>query len=162
MTILERYNAVKNKTLRDKLIHNYDAEYADQYNRKQLGTKSARLALTYGFVWADSPERDIYWRKLSSAIEGNMTLDEAFEKTYPSEAIKECKNDVMERAGFTIPEMKAHKDDPRGKEYGFFVADTIDGWEGKRYLVTKWKDKKAVWSATFTEDNFLAWARDNT
>jgi hypothetical protein len=156
MTILERFNAVKNKTLREKLLHNYDAKYVAEYWCSRI-VDSDRAALKYGFLWKNSREGDTYWRTLADAMAKNeTTFDATFEEVYPA------KTSVMKRAGFTIPEMKAHKDDPRGKEYGFFVADTIDGWEGKRYLVTKWEDKKAVWAATFTEDNFLAWARDNT
>jgi hypothetical protein len=156
MTILERYNAVKNKTLRDKLLRNYDAKYVADY-WKSGRVDSDRAALKYGFLWRNSPEGDTYWRTLADAMAKNeTTFDATFVEVYPA------KTSVMEQAGFTIPEMKAHKDDPRGKEYGFFVADTIDGWEGKRYLVTKWEGKKAVWSATFTEDSFLAWASDNT
>jgi hypothetical protein len=160
MTILERYNAVKNTTLRDKLLTNYDAEYADKYDRQRHGAQSAKLALTYGFVWSDSPEKDIYWRILSNAMDGEMTLDEVFEKVYPAEAIKECKNNVMERAGFRLPRnVTRSKPDPRGVEYGYFAVRL----DGNKYVVTKCDaDSNREWSAPFTEDNFLAWARDNT
>jgi hypothetical protein len=160
MTILERYNAVKNTTLRDKLLHNYDAKYVKDY-WKSGTVNSDREALKYGFLWKNSREGDTYWRTLADAMAKNETTFAAtFEEVYPAEAIKECKNNVMERAGFRLPINVARvKPDPRGVEYGYFAVRMGDN----KYVVTKCdKHSNTAWSATFTEDNFLAWARDNT
>jgi hypothetical protein len=155
-TILERYNAVKNTTLRDKLLHNYDAGF----NCSCDTPSSDEQALRYGFSWSNSPEGFLYWMKIHDRMVGKCSLDEAFEKVYPAEAIKECKNNVMERAGFRLPiNVTRIKPDPRGVEYGYFAVRL----DGNTYVVTKCDaDSNREWSATFTEDNFLAWARDNT
>jgi hypothetical protein len=156
MTILERFNAVKNTTLRDKLLHNYDTDFICSGD----DPSSDEQALRYGFSWSDSPEGLLYWMKIHDRLVGKCSLDEAFEKVYPAEAIKECKNDVMERAGFRLPiNVTRIKPDPRGVEYGYFAVRL----DGNKYVVTKCdKQSNTEWSATFTEDNFLAWARDNT
>jgi hypothetical protein len=167
MTILERFSAVKNKTLREKLLHNYDAKYVKEYWRS--GTvNSDREALKYGFLWSKSPEGDGYWRTLADAMAKNeTTFDATFEEVYPEEAIidlkKEviarAKKEVIARAGFKWPVVSARKNDPRGAEYGYFAVRM----DGNKYVVTKCDaDSNREWSATFTEDNFLAWARDNT
>jgi hypothetical protein len=67
--------------------------------------------------------------------------------------------DAIKYAGFKFPPAHARKDDPRGKEYGYFIVlmDT------DKYTVTKFDYVDTmVWTATFTEDNFLAWAKENT
>ena len=154
MTILERYNAVKNTTLRDKLLHNYDAKYVADC-REAGSVDSDRTALQYGFQWKNSREGDTYWRTLAMEMDDTMTLDEAFDIVYPPKTSA----DAIKHAGFRFPPAHARKDDPRGKEYGYFIVlmDT------DKYTVTKFDYvNNIVWSATFTEDNFLAWARDNT
>jgi hypothetical protein len=159
MTILERFNAVKNKTLREKLLHNYDAKYVKDY-WKSGTVNSDREALKYGFLWRNSREGDTYWRTLADAMAKNeTTLDATFVEVYPDEAIMDFKKEVIARAGFKWPAMSARKNDPRGAEYGYFAVRMDDN----KYVVTKCdKNSNTVWSATFTEDNFLAWARDNT
>ena len=153
MTILEQFNAVKNKTLRDKLLRNYDEKYIFMYGhtREVLGFE----ALQYGFHWSSTVEGDTYWRKLANAMNSTTTLDEAFEKVYPAKTSA----DAIKHAGFKFPPAHARKDDPRGKEYGYFIVLMDDD----KYTVTKFDYvNNMVWAATFTEDNFLAWARDNT
>jgi hypothetical protein len=159
MTILERFNAVKNKTLREKLLRNYDAKYVAEYWCSGI-VGSDRAALKYGFQWAKSPEGDTYWRTLADAMaKGETTLDATFVEVYPDEAIMDFKKEVIVRAGFKFPAVSARKIDPRGAEYGYFAVRMDDN----KYVVTKCdKHSNTVWSATFTEDNFLAWARNNT
>jgi hypothetical protein len=159
MTILERFNAVKNKTLREKLLHNYDAKYvADHW--KSGTVDSDRTALKYGFLWKNSREGDTYWRTLADAMAKNeTTFDATFEEVYPEEAIINFKKEVIARAGFKWPAVSARKNDPRGAEYGYFAVRMDDN----KYVVTKCdKHSNTAWTATFTEDSFLAWARNNT
>lgn len=165
MTYRERFGEIKSKELRDKLLA---ATPADVLGNAVDGRSDSNL-LRGAFVWGYTKEGHNYWGTLNEAVVSAGSFDAAWTKLYgidisPSEwpVLPPSKTStmVMERAGFKIPvTIRPSKPDPRGSEYGYFVVENTDN----KYIVTKCdKHRNTEWSATFSEDSFLAWARDYT
>jgi hypothetical protein len=151
MTYRERFEKIKTKELRNKLLA---ATPADVLENAVDGRSDSNL-LRGAFIWGCTKEGYTYWDKLNDAVSSAGSFDAGWNKLPPPKT----STMVMERAGFKFPAVHARKDDPRGKEYGYFIVcmDT------DKYTVTKFDYVNTiVWSATFSEDSFLAWARDYT
>jgi hypothetical protein len=81
MTILQRFKAVKNTTLRSKLVKNYNRAYATRTANTYKGTDGS--ALLNGFIWSKSPEGYPYWADLFFAdVDEGASLDQIWIKLY--------------------------------------------------------------------------------
>jgi hypothetical protein len=136
MTIKQRFEAVKNKKLRAKLLVNLGNQDsgASDYN-----AVTDQEALEAGFVWNRTPEGFHYWGKLDDTLEKEVTFDRAY-------AILDG----------SVPDMPSIPPPPPkpAKEYRYHickdnivVTQSIDGHE---------------WRATFDIDSFIAWVKENT
>lgn len=158
-TILGWFTSVANKELRKKLLKYMEAEHTGKYRCNSMAS-----AVHSGFTWDATPEGHHFWACIHGRLHADdfLTVDAAYtEATAVREVpvVPKTSTMVMERAGFKFPAGHARKDDPRGKEYGYFIVlmDT------DKYTVIKFDYVNTiVWSATFSEDSFLAWAREYT
>jgi hypothetical protein len=86
-TILERFKAVKNKTLRKKLIKNYDPGFFTLLFRPQTLVERAEddcTALSNGFMWRNTTEGEDYWATLYNILFcSDHTFDLAWAKFKP-------------------------------------------------------------------------------
>ncbi len=57
---LEWYKLFKDKTIREKLIKNYDKKYRED----EKFTTSANEAVNLWFIWGYSPEWQYYWESI--------------------------------------------------------------------------------------------------
>lgn len=78
MTILERFNAVKNKTLRKNLLDAYDDAYDDAFVFGSVDVDTDIRALYSAFDWAASKKGKLYWLGLYTALCEVGTFDEAY------------------------------------------------------------------------------------
>lgn len=159
-TILGWFTSVANKELRKKLLKYMEAEHTGKYRCNSMAS-----AVHSGFTWDATPEGHHFWACIHGRLHADdfLTVDAAYtEATAVREVpvVPKTSTMVMERAGFKIPvTIRPSKPDPRGSEYGYFVVENTDN----KYIVTKCdKHRNTEWSATFSEDSFLAWARDYT
>jgi hypothetical protein len=136
MTIKQRFEVVKNKELREKLLKNYDVAYSTRFSCKANCTCD-RDALQYGFVWEDSNEGHVYWRAISLAMTDKSTLDDAYAKVYGS-----------------VPDMPSIPPPPKpAKKYKYnIIRDAIE--------VTQ-SIGEHEWRAIFDIDSFVVWVKEN-
>lgn len=158
-TIRGWFTSVVNKELREKLLKYMRAEHTGKYMCNSMPS-----ALYGGFIWDATPEGYNFWKRIYGRLQADdfLTVDAAYTEATAVRGVPvvpKTSTMVMERAGFKFPAVHARKDDPRGKEYGYFIVlmDT------DKYTVTKFDYVNTiVWSATFSEDSFLAWAKEYT
>ena len=85
--ILERFKAVKNKTLRKKLINNYDPTFCNLICGPQVDAENAeddQTALSNGFRWKNTTEGEDYWATLFNILcVSDHTFDLAWTKFNP-------------------------------------------------------------------------------
>ncbi len=135
MTTRERFEAVKNKGLRAKLLKNYDEGYAKKFSL--IGERSEKDALQYGFVWVDTKEGHDYWRAISLAMTDKSTLDDAYAKVY----------------GAKVLDMPSIPPPKPAKKYEYSIS-------GDNIVVTQYIGGHE-WRATFDIDSFIKWVRKN-
>lgn len=141
MTIKERFEAVKNKELREKLVY----YLADDARYTMVDTDAD--ALIEGFDWSDTMEGDPYWMRLHSILGDDGCI---FDRAY---AI--MTDSVPDMPNIPPPPPKPETYVPNGEKYRYFTStNTI--------IVHRFVDDKSVWSATFDIRSFIAWAKENT
>jgi hypothetical protein len=85
MTVLERFKAVKNKTLREKLLKNYDPEVCGSFCGPSNFAVDDHTALGNGFTWLFTTEGTSYWSDLYNHIGHEHTFDKARAKFKPKQ-----------------------------------------------------------------------------
>jgi hypothetical protein len=136
MTIKQRFEAVKNKELRRRLL----ANMLDVENDTDASTDQD--ALKAGFVWSSTPEGFHYWDRMYDTLEKEVTFDRAY-------AILDG----------SVPDMPSIPPPPpkiitKGKEYRYYTSKN-------NIVVHRFVDDKSVWHATFDIPSFIAWTKEN-
>jgi len=85
MTVLERFKAVKDKTLREKLLKNYDPEVCNSICGPSNFAVDDHTALANGFTWLFTTEGNTYWRDLYNLVGDEHTFDKAWAKFKPKQ-----------------------------------------------------------------------------
>jgi hypothetical protein len=130
MTIKQRFEAVKNKELRRRLL----ANMRDVGNDTDAPTD--RDALKAGFVWSSTPEGFHYWDKLDDTLEKEVTFDRAYA--------------ILDGSVPDIPSTPPPPPKP-AKGYRYHIC--------KDNIVVTQYIHDHEWRATFDIDSFITWAK---
>lgn len=141
MTIKDRFEAVENKALREKLLY-----YSARDARNKIVTTDAD-ALMGGFDWSDTMEGAEYWHRLYKILSDDGCI---FDRAYAIMI-----GSVPDMPNTPPPPPKPETYVPKDEKYRYFTStNTI--------IVHRFVDDKSVWSATFDIRSFIAWAKENT